>query len=148
MENCSLALRIPNVDGDESDVVRIGSVSTSTIDVWALAVDGKVDLRRLSFNTLPRRTSKIGTFTPRYNTTERLPGFRCESGTYHAFLLACPRGAAKADCRVDMTSIKEELVGEFDSFRVLLPHLSFFFFAFCVCSVATLGIFMEQRQTI
>ena len=124
--------------------LRIGSVSTSTIDVWALAVDRKVDLQRLSFNTLPRRISKIGTFTPRYNTTERLPGFRCESGTYHAFLLACPRGAAKLDCRVDMTSTKEELVGE--------SILSVFFYPIylllCVCSVATLGIFMEQRQTI
>ena len=63
-------------------------------------MDRKVDLWRLSFNTLPRRISKIGTFTPRYNNrTERLPGFRCESGTYHAFLQACPRGAAGKDCR-------------------------------------------------
>jgi len=120
MENCSLALGIPSFDDDSVavDIAHIGSLST--IDVWALAVDRKVDLRRLSFNTLPRRLSKVGTFTPKYNTTERLPDFRCDSGTYYAFLLACPQGAGKEDCRVDMTSTKEELI----------------------------GIFMEQRQTI
>ena len=130
MENCSLALRIPSFDDDSVavDIAHIGSLST--IDVWALAVDHKVDLRRLSFNTLPRRLSKVGTFTPRYNTTERLPDFKCDSGTYYAFLLACPQGASKGDCRVDLTSIKEELIGGSISrilCRLLLPHTSFTF---------------------
>jgi hypothetical protein len=132
MENCSLALRIPSFDHDDSVAVDIAHIgSSSTIDVWALEVDGKVDLRRLSFDTLPRRTSKVGAFTPRYNATERLPDFRCDSGTYYAFLLACPPGAGMEDCRVDMTSTKEELIGESISRNLAVsffPHISFFFF--------------------
>ena len=132
MENCSLVLRIPNFDDDSdsvaANIAHIGSLPT-TIDVWALAVDRKVDLRRLSFNTLPRRVSKVGTFAPRYNTTERLPDFRCDSGTYYAFLLACPEGAGKEDCRVDMTSTKEELIGESISLHpcrlLFVPSMSF-----------------------
>jgi len=116
MENCSLVLRIPQIDSDAMEVARIGS----TIDIWSLEVNSKIDLLKLSFNTLPRRVSKVGVFTPRYNTTEKLPSFTCPSGTYHAFLLTCPDGARKEDCSVDVTSTREELV----------------------------GVYMEQRQTI
>jgi len=98
MENCSLVLRIPDFDSGDDDAMVIECISGSTtIDVWALAVDDKVDLQRLSHNTLPRRISTVSTFTPRYNTTERPPSFTCQSGTYHAFLLACPPGASKED---------------------------------------------------
>ncbi|KAH9956018.1 hypothetical protein BC827DRAFT_1234407 [Russula dissimulans] len=116
MENCSLVLRIPDIDSDAMDVARVGS----TIDVWTLEVDSKVDLLKLCFKTLPRRVAKVGVFTPRYNTTEKLPSFTCPSGTYHAFLLTCSDGARKEDCSVDVTSTREELV----------------------------GVYMEQRQTI
>jgi len=76
------------------EIARVGS----TIDVRSLAVDAKVDLRGLSYRTLPRRIDKVGSFTPRCNTTEQLPSFTCESGTYPTFLLACPQGARKEDC--------------------------------------------------
>jgi hypothetical protein len=109
MENCSLVLRIPEYGSDGTmEIAHIGS----TIDIWSLAVKSKVDLLKLSYNTLPRRISQVGTFTPRYNNTERLPNFACESGTYYAFLLTCSEGAGKEDCWVDVTSTQEELVGE------------------------------------
>ncbi|KAH9058102.1 hypothetical protein EDB87DRAFT_1564383 [Lactarius vividus] len=41
MENCSLALRIPEYGSDVMEIARIGS----TIDVWSLALDSKVDLQ-------------------------------------------------------------------------------------------------------
>lgn len=109
MENCSLVLRIPEHGSDGAmEMAHIGS----TIDVWKLAVSAKVDLLKLSYNVLPRRIAKVGSFTPRNNATEQLPSFACESGTYHAFLFTCPEGAHKEDCWVDVTSTKEELVGE------------------------------------
>ena len=108
MENCSLALRIPEYGSDTMEIARVGS----PIDVWSLAVDAKVDLGGLSYRTLPRRVDKVGTFTPRYNTTEQLPSFACKSGTYHAFLLACQQDARKEDCWVDVTSTKEKPIGE------------------------------------
>ena len=107
MENCSLALRIPEFGSEAMEIACVGS----TIDVWSLAVDGKVDLQTLSYRTLPRRIDKVGSFTPRYNTTEQLPSFSCESGKYHAFLLTCPQGARKEDCCVDVTSTKEKPIG-------------------------------------
>jgi hypothetical protein len=110
MENCSLVLRIPEHGSDVGamEMAHMGS----TIDVWSLAVNAKVDLSKLSYNVLPRRIAMVGSFTIRYNATEELPSFACESGTYHAFLFTCPKGARKEDCWVDVTSTKEELVGE------------------------------------
>jgi hypothetical protein len=109
MEDCRLALHIPEYGSESMEITRVGT----TIDVWSLAVDfNKVDLRTLSHRTLPDRLSKVGTFTPRYNTTERLPSFTCESGTYHAFLLTCPEGVDRESCWVDVTSTKEKLVGK------------------------------------
>ena len=137
MENCSLALRILEYGSDGSmEIAHIGS----TIDVWSLAVNSRVDLLKLSYNALPRRISKVGSFTPRYNTTEQLPNFACESGTYYAFLLTCPEGARKEDCWVDVTSTKEELVGEC---RAVLSRI-----VALTVSVLVIGVYMEQRQTI
>jgi hypothetical protein len=90
------------------EIAHIGS----TIDIWSLAMNSKIDLLKLSYNALPSRISQVGSFTPRSNTTERLPSFACESGTYYAFLLTCPEGVHKEDCWVDVTGTKEELVGE------------------------------------
>src|ERR1700761_2186354 len=107
MENCSLALHIPEYGSEAMEITRVGS----KIDVWSLAVDDKVDSHTLSYRTLPRRIDKVGSFTPRYNATEQLPSFACESGTYYAFLLACPQGARKDDCWVDVTSTKQKSIG-------------------------------------
>ena len=120
MENCSLTLRIPAHGSDDAMGMEMAHVG-STIDVWSLAVNAKVDLSKLSYNTLPRRIAKVGRFTTRYNATEQLPSFACESGTYHAFLFTCPEGAHKEDCWVDVTSTKEELVGEWSLCIAVLP---------------------------
>jgi hypothetical protein len=112
MENCSLALRIPARGSADGAMEMAHIVGSTTIDVWSLAVNAKVDLLKLSYNELPRRIAKVGRFTARYNATEQLPCFACESGTYYAFLFTCPEGARKEDCWVDVTSTKEELVGE------------------------------------
>ncbi|KAH9014621.1 hypothetical protein EDB83DRAFT_2271785 [Lactarius deliciosus] len=134
MENCSLALRIPEHGSDAMEIARVGS----TIDVWSLAVDAKVDLQTLSHRTLPRRVGKVGSFTPRYNTTEQLPSFACESGTYHAFLLACPQGARREDCSVDVTSIKEKPVG-----ACMISHPDQ-----CGLTATTTGLYLVQHQTV
>jgi hypothetical protein len=127
MENCSLVLRIPKYGSDDAmEIAHIGS----TIDIWSLAVTSKVDLLKLSYSTLPRRISKVGSLTPRYNTTERLPSFACESGTYHAFLLTCPEGAGKEDCWVDVTSTREELVGKL-SRRIVPPRCPYPCSSYC-----------------
>ena len=110
MENCSLVLRIPEHGSDGA--MEMAHIGSTTFDVWSLAANAKVDLLKLSYNALPRRIAKVGHFTPRYNVTEQLPSFACESGTYYSFLFTCPEGARKEDCWVDVTSIKEELVGE------------------------------------
>ena len=120
MENCSLALHIPEYGSEAMEITRVGSA----IDVWSLAVVDKVDLQTLSYRTLPRRIDKVGSFTPRYNATEQLPSFACESGTYYAFLLACPRGARKDDCWVDVTSTKQKSIGAWVhlSLEYMQPH--------------------------
>jgi hypothetical protein len=112
MENCSLVLRIPPEHGSDGAAMEMAHIDRSTIDVWSLTVNAKVDLFKLSFNVLPRRIAKVGSFTVRHNATEQLPSFACESGTYYAFLFTCPEGARKEDCWVDVTSTKEERVGE------------------------------------
>jgi hypothetical protein len=70
--------------------------------VVPLVAYDKVDLRRPAPSYLSRSIDKVSSLTPRINVTERLLSFRCEPGTYHAILLACPQGAHKVDCWVDM----------------------------------------------
>jgi len=118
MENCSLVLRIP--EHGSGGVMEMAHVGSTTIDVWSLAVNAKVDLFKWSYNVLPRRIAKVGRFTARYNATEQLPSFACESGTYDAFLFTCPEGTRKEDCWVDVTSTTEELVGECHSVSLQL----------------------------
>lgn len=146
MENCSLALRIP-AHGSDDGAMEIAHIGSTAIDVWSLAVDAKVDLLKLSYNVLPRRIAKVGRFTARYNATEQLPSFACESGTYYAFLFTCPEGARKEDCWVDVTSTKEELVGECPLRPVSLPAL-LVPYELLVHQKNCLGVFLEQRQTI
>ena len=130
MENCSLVLRIPEYGSDGAmEISHIGS----TFNVWSLAVNEKVDLLRLSYNNLPRRLAMVGRFTATYNATEELPSFACESGTYYAFLFTCPDGARKEDCSVDVTSTKEELVGECRTVSLQLVAL--------MCARHTRGIY-------
>jgi len=129
MENCSLALCIPQFGSEAMEIARVGS----TIDVWSLAGDAKVDLQMLLYRTLPRRIDKIGSFTPKYNTTEQLPSFTCESRTYYAFLLACPEGARKEDCWVDVTSTKKP-IGAWVISRTGISGLA----------VITLGLYLVQ----
>ncbi|KAI0259773.1 hypothetical protein BC834DRAFT_1045088 [Gloeopeniophorella convolvens] len=107
LEECKLTLEVPEYGAKNMHIARVGT----PIDVWSLEVDGKVDLLKLSYNTLPRRVEKVGTFTPRYNSTESLPSFACTSGTYHAFLLTCSEGARKEDCWMDVTSVGEDNIG-------------------------------------
>ncbi|KAH8991864.1 hypothetical protein EDB86DRAFT_2830606 [Lactarius hatsudake] len=54
---------------------------------------------------------KASSLTPRCNTTELLPSSICESGTYHGFLLACPQGARKEDCWMEVVGTKEKPIG-------------------------------------
>jgi hypothetical protein len=80
-----------------SAIIEITGVGSSTIDVWSLALNDEIDLQGLSYRSFPRRIDKVCSFTPTYNATEQLSSFMSDSGTYRAFLLACPQGSRKED---------------------------------------------------
>ena len=58
MENCSFALHFQEY-GSKA-VMEMTRVGSSMIDVWSLALDDKVDLKRISCRSLPRRIDKVG----------------------------------------------------------------------------------------
>ena len=109
MENCSLMLHFPEYRSEA--MMEITSVGSSMIDVWFLALDDKADLQRLSYRSLPHRIDKVGSFTQTCNATGQLSSFTRESRTYHGFLWACPQGARKQDCQLDVMSTKEKPIG-------------------------------------
>lgn len=76
-----------------------GGMEIARFDVWFAAVGNNVDPQRVSYRTLPHRINEVGTFKPRYNTTQQPLSFTRESGIYHAFLLAYPQGTRKEDYR-------------------------------------------------
>ena len=78
--------------------MEITHVGSSTVEVWSLALDDKVDLQGLSYRTLPCCIDKVDSFTPTYNATEQLSSFTCKIGYVSYFLWACPEGARKEDC--------------------------------------------------
>ena len=92
---CSVSLR----DLTCSLVLRIAITRRWIYNRWVVPYNSaKVDLRRLSCRTRPRR---IG------NTTGQLPNFKYESGRYHKFLLAYPQEAQEENCWSEVTSTKQ-----------------------------------------
>ena len=92
--------RVGILDGELQPSAVHSGIEIARIDVWSLAVDNEDDPpQRLSHRTLLHQIKKVGSFTPRYNMMEQLPSFTSEAGTYHAFLMACPHGARKENCR-------------------------------------------------
>jgi hypothetical protein len=51
MENCSLALHIPEYGSEAMEITCV----RSEIDMWSLAVEDKIDLQTFSYSVLPRR---------------------------------------------------------------------------------------------
>jgi hypothetical protein len=57
MESCSLALHLPEYGSEAMmEITRVGS---STIDVWSLALDDKIDSQGLSYRSFPRRIGAL-----------------------------------------------------------------------------------------
>lgn len=75
----------------------------------------KVDLPKLSF---PRRIDKVGSFTPRYNTTEQLPSSQASWGHIMRSCGPAHKGRARKNYWVDVTNTKE-LIGACPH---MLPH--------------------------
>ena len=70
------------------------------INRWVVPYNSaKVDLRRLSCRTRPRRID---------NTTGQLPNFKYESERYHKLPLAYPQEMHEEDCWSEVTSTKEK----------------------------------------
>jgi len=67
----SLALRIPEHGSDAMEIARIGS----TIDIWALAVDSKADLPKLSYKT----HSPVAFPSSAYSRRDTIPGSDCQA---------------------------------------------------------------------
>lgn len=92
MENCSIILSIPTSSSSDSELssLHIGNGGNAELDVWSLDWDRKLDYRRLSWNTKPRRVQHMGILYMAYGQSQQqLPGFQCSSGTYETIEVSC-----------------------------------------------------------
>lgn len=109
MENCSIVLIVPSESvpsGEDEAIVAFGPGFSVELDAWSLDTHKKLDYKRLSWNTKPRRVGHLGTFTLSYGHSQELPGFHCSSGSFQTIEISC-----HGICNVDMNVTKREPKG-------------------------------------
>ncbi|KAJ3813291.1 hypothetical protein EV368DRAFT_5217, partial [Lentinula lateritia] len=97
MEKCSVALEVPTHNFNGREEASIWGNDT-TVDVWLLEGESKIDFQKLSWNTKPGRKSYIGSIQPTYNSKHELSAFPCISGSYLTLEVSC----SSPDCHVDV----------------------------------------------
>ena len=128
MERCSLNFKVPPKD-DNSHPPDKGI----SLDIWLLSWTRPVDTDALSWNTKPARQKHLGSFTLTANSTQQLPDYACNSGSYQIFELTCRTG----DCNVEIVATMKQEIGMF------LP-----IFTDRSAEQRSAGLFLQQSQTI
>ncbi|KZT23824.1 hypothetical protein NEOLEDRAFT_1179811 [Neolentinus lepideus HHB14362 ss-1] len=99
MENCSLVLDIP---ASSPQVYP-----SQDVEVWELHGGRKINWKSLSWKTMPRRKTQLGTISLSPGVVRQITGLPCSSGSYHTFELSC----ATVECHVNFTSMAAEATG-------------------------------------
>ena len=110
MERCSLRFVLPRPADFNGVVVPDHPV---LVDVWRVDASRPLNKHTLSWAERPPRVALLGPLLVRPNGTVESGEFRCPSGTYQTFELACAEGAG-SDCLVDFVqnpTVREEGTG-------------------------------------
>ncbi|KAM5542341.1 hypothetical protein V8D89_003800 [Ganoderma adspersum] len=95
MERCALKLMIPSPADSERDAVLFSP--DTTLQIWHVETSRGIDFHRLSWQSRPGRGSLLASWILRDNSTLESEEYRCPSGSFQAFELAC----VGSGCRVD-----------------------------------------------
>ncbi|KAI0370740.1 hypothetical protein BV20DRAFT_943374 [Pilatotrama ljubarskyi] len=101
MEECSLVLRLPGPGDRIESEEPFQFNELSTFRVFRLDAQRALDVRTLTYNTLPPVEEEVGPVFARAGEDTQISRFPCRWGTLHTFQIACGRGS---DCLVDVWS--------------------------------------------
>lgn len=106
MENCSLVVTVP--PRNKSNAILSGPLDgTALLDVWALSVERKLKMHKLSWATRPQSRTFLGSHPISFNATHKLPSFSCSSGTYQTFEFSC----SVPECHIDLLGVGTQASG-------------------------------------
>jgi len=106
MESCSLAVGVPSLNQTEGQAMPL---PTFTLDVYSLPIRNKLELRTVSYSSLPPTKSLFAQLVLTEDTVVQTPNFPCQSLSYHTFFLAC----SDPDCHLDLIGTRNDQSGLF-----------------------------------
>ncbi|KAJ7284609.1 hypothetical protein C8J57DRAFT_1497508 [Mycena rebaudengoi] len=95
MESCSLSITLPPLNETDGFVLN----EPATLDIWSWDVPKKMEMHKLSWATRYPRKTFLGSLPVSIGETNRLPGYRCLSGSYQTLEFTC----STPNCKIDIT---------------------------------------------
>ncbi|RDX40722.1 hypothetical protein OH76DRAFT_308685 [Lentinus brumalis] len=114
MEDCRLVFTLPKLGAQLEDHASFSMHPASRFDVFRLAVERPIDVKKLSYRTKPKVAEKVATLQARMDGDTLIHQFPCPWSSLHVFEVACAEGS---ECMVDTWSSQNATYGESS------PHL-------------------------
>ncbi|RPD54575.1 hypothetical protein L226DRAFT_260610 [Lentinus tigrinus ALCF2SS1-7] len=108
MEDCRLVFTLPKLGASLEDHASFSMDPSSRFDVFRLAVDRPIDVKKLSYRTKPKPVEKIATLHAQMDGDTLIHRFPCPWSSLHVFEVACAEGS---ECMVDVWSSQNTTLG-------------------------------------
>ncbi|TFK82242.1 hypothetical protein K466DRAFT_500655 [Polyporus arcularius HHB13444] len=108
MEDCRLVFTLPKLGAQLEDHASFSMHPASRFDVFRLAVERPIDVKKLSYRTKPKVAEKVATLQARMDGDTLIHRFTCPWSSLHVFEVACAEGS---ECMVDTWSSQNATYG-------------------------------------
>ncbi|TFK82237.1 hypothetical protein K466DRAFT_578243 [Polyporus arcularius HHB13444] len=108
MEDCRLVFTLPKLGAQLEDHASFSMHPSSRFDVFRLAVERPIDVKKLSYRTKPKVAEKVATLQARMDGDTLIHQFPCPWSSLHVFEVACAEGS---ECMVDTWSSQNTTYG-------------------------------------
>ena len=119
MEDCHLVFTLPNLGLPLKNHASFTMTPSSRFDVFRLAAERPIDIKKLSYRTKPRVAEKVATVQARLDEDTLIHRFPCPWSSLHVFEIACAEGT---ECLVNVWSSHNTTYGEYPRLQ-LVPML-------------------------
>ncbi len=109
MEDCRLVFTLPKLGAQLEDHASFSMHPASRFEVFRLAVERPIDVKKLSYRTKPKVAEKVATLQARMDGDTLIHQFPCPWSSLHVFEVACAEGS---ECMVDTWSSQNTTYGE------------------------------------
>ena len=114
MEDCQLVFTLPALGAPLENPAWFTMDAGSRFDVFRLAAERPLDVKKLSYRTKPKVSQKVATLHAHPNEETEIYRFPCPRASLHVFEIACAEGS---DCFLDAWSSQNTTYGELTHLR-------------------------------